>query len=1664
MKVGSSWLRRRALTASLGALFVLACSSEPADESDGTGVTADAQVDVAGADAGLDASGDADAKLETRCGTAADCPDDGDPCTAPPACANGACQAALPVDCPTANDTWCLANSCDPSTGVCALAPRHEGAPCEDGDPCHLATVCAQGACAGGVDVCACHDDGDCPPSADLCAGASYCDKATWPWQCADNPASQVVCATGKDTACSKATCEPSTGKCAPTALPDGAACDDGDPCTQGDTCGSGSCQGGATNTCVCQSDADCDAKEDGDLCNGTLFCNLTSGSCELNPATVVECAGGQDSACLKQVCFPKSGLCQLTPTEKLVQSCAGGFCGWVLAPPGAVTGTKIACDDGDACTQGELCAKGTCTGGTDTCGCKDDADCAKLEDGNACNGTLFCNQVTGQCAANPATRVVCPAGQDTDCSKGACHPKTAGQIAAGGCALVPVGLAKKVCDGPEGPSKCRWEAKPAGAAETADLPCDDDDVCTAGDTCKGGVCLPGAATCTCQSDADCPDDGDLCNGTPVCHKVDHTCQLDPTSVVTCKTVDDTACLKNLCQAKTGQCTLTAVHEGQLCDDGDPCSQSDVCVKGACAPGPNVCECVKDADCVVKEDGNACNGTLYCDKSGAKPACTVNPATVVVCGKQAPSPCLADTCDPSKGTCGFAPANDAGSCDDGNACTHQDLCAAGTCQGKALDCDDGNACTVDTCTPTKGCVYVFKLCADGNYCTADLCDAKTGLCSFSAAAMQGAPCNADSSGCTLNDQCKAGVCTVGAPAACKVGPLGACEQPVCVSTDATSYTCKVGLRPNGAPCDDGKPCTVGSSCQGGTCSGKGAEKLFWQSYTGPGGHGLLHAVAQHDDGDLVAVGRGWKTGGTKVWWVLRTTAAGAVRWSRTLSTGSKGFQEANAVHTDAVGHTWVAGSLSDNKAGTDLALARWDHKGALVSKHQVSDASHYDTARALVVTPGSTALLAGGRSEPGTIHPLAALLDPGGKLLWQTTRTSPLGTAPVVGAVQTKDGAFLLVGQGSKWQGFGKPMQYYSFVWRLDAAGKELAFARVGGTAGPMLTGIATRGARVLLSWVDKPGDYSNSRAWLAELRPDLGLLWSGLAGSAARVNALTFTTTGQLALAGTRRAKGSTFSLWAAGADTMGNPTWSQAPATSDPGDLKGAAALADGGAVFAGLRTAGGKSRGVLLRVDPWGHRSCGAAGGCVDKSAGACDDAKPCTRDWCDAAAGCKHTTLEGLRCDPNDGCTLMSACAKGACKAGVAGRLWVRGGPVGSGKSQHADSAALGDGDTVIAGQGIWNGQHRAFVRALNPWGEQRWLSAWTVGGKATHAVAVTPLGNHDVVVASAMSDGKTFGDLRRLSSGGKVVWAKNVGHFTKYRPLALTTYADGTFGVLHQPVSGGVDRVFVTRYNPDLSLAWKSGNSSPFVFGSYGGKPWQPWRAADGVTTGAHLYGPRMAAHADGSTTVAAGLQAGSSKIEAWIGKLAPWGGVLWHKRMGAGQSYHVFFMGVASHPDGGAYATGARNTTTQLGWMVRFSAAGKVLWERTLKGYGYALNAAAPLADGGLLVAGSKVVNGKQRPFLGVESASGALGWQRVWSDRLGYVGSVRTLGGGDLLVGLSDGPSQHATLMHTDPWGHEGCAKAGACLSKSCDDNDPCTVDACAASGGCSHTKVPCG
>ncbi|MBM4355378.1 MAG: hypothetical protein FJ109_16590, partial [Deltaproteobacteria bacterium] len=558
----------------------------------------------------------------------------------------------------------------------------------------------------------------------------------------------------------------------------DEATCDDGNPCTK-DSCD--------PNTGCIQESLDGGSCDDGDVC--TLADHCQEAACV---GTTIDCNDG--NPCTFDNCNPVGG-CNYT---------------FSAAP----------CDDGDPCTVADVCSQGSCKGFAVACDCTSDLDCLKLEDGDACNGTLFCDQgeVPYKCKVEPATVVVCPElkGEAAACAKSVCVAET------GQCETVPANEGKS---------------------------CEDGSVCTAWDSCKGGACMPGLAVgcddanvCTtdaCDTKLGCtyvPADGGPCDDLNECTTEDACLggMCKGTGSTECD--DSNPCTKDICLPGGG-----CQHEpaAVACSDGNACTLNDKCVDGKCIPGAmldcndgNVCTtdaCTGAGVCTHEPNAKPCNDFNECTAGDSCKGGACMPGLPVACDDG--NVCTTDSCNPATG-CAYVVNTLA--CDDGNACTLKDTCSKGGCTGgPAPSCDDGNPCTDDACEPAAGCKHTPNAkpcddlnacttvdvcaqgkcvgsappdCGDGNVCTDDSCDPVKG-CQHK---PNTAPC-ADGDVCTLGDVCGGGACVPGKPMACDDG--NECTLDGCDPVLACTHS------PLDGACDDGNQCTSGDACVAGKCQG-----------------------------------------------------------------------------------------------------------------------------------------------------------------------------------------------------------------------------------------------------------------------------------------------------------------------------------------------------------------------------------------------------------------------------------------------------------------------------------------------------------------------------------------------------------------------------------------------------------------------------------------------------------------------------------------------------------------------------------------------------------------------------------------------------------------------------------------------------------------------------
>jgi hypothetical protein len=744
----------------------------------------------------------------------------------------------------------CTLETCVVATGGCQFPLAPTGGACSDGNACTVNDICVAGKCQAGAQN-GCNDLNPC--TVDQCfptAGCSskvvdglVCDadgnKCTVTDACKGGgcqPGKAFSCDDGNP--CSSDACDPDSGTCSHVAVPADVTCTDSSVCTSGDHCADGSCVG---QPVACDDGNACSA----DACEPVQGCVHAAASGSLcddgNPCSLADtCAAGVCQAGAAKAC-PAQAPCQIAACNTVTGACA--------VVPAAAT----PCDDANPCTAGESCAAGACVGGK----------AANCDDGNTCT-TDYCVPTSG-CASAPAPAAceegslctagdqcqggTCVAGKTAVCgdglpctidiclpASGTCtHAATEGPCSDGNacttedaCAGVAcIGLPIVCSDG----NPCTVDFCTATGCQSVakPVPCDDGDACTLFDTCKGGSCAPGMAKA-------CSD------GNP--------CTADACAV-------DLGCVH----------TPTA----GACDDGNPCTTGDNCVAAACKSGQNLCACKDSSVCAKFEDGDMCNGTLAC-VSGL---CVLAPETVVTCPE--PTPCMFSTCVPETGQCATKAAPDGLACADGKACTVADACKAGACLGSAAPCDDFDPCTADACAEPAACTHTSlegKACDDGSACTVDEVCNNMKCHGNPAACDDGDPCTldlcsaekgclhppsssacSDGSACTVGDMCSGGLCVSGGASACDDGvdcTLDACKDGACVH-QAVAF---------GSGCWDGDYCTEQSVCtlkgcvalNKKNCSDGNACTLDWCTATGACQHAAAAVTATCDDGDACTTG------------------------------------------------------------------------------------------------------------------------------------------------------------------------------------------------------------------------------------------------------------------------------------------------------------------------------------------------------------------------------------------------------------------------------------------------------------------------------------------------------------------------------------------------------------------------------------------------------------------------------------------------------------------------------------------------------------------------------------------------------------------------------------------------------------------------------------------
>jgi|GEM_PF-807105 len=580
--------------------------------------------------------------------------------------------------------------------------------------------------------------------------------------------------------ACMEAACV--SGSCKAQPIKDGGACDDGWECTAEGTCKNGKCQKGTKGTgaackgkappgkvaeCVepaCKTDGSCAwtnisstaAKDcdDDNKCTKNDTCKL--GGCFGDIITAKDC--DDKNECTDDLCKKADGCVNINKADKTI------------------------CNDGNKCTDKTECTKGVCGGGVKvTC-----------DDKNPCT-TDSCDKADGCKFKVRQDGVTCDDGSkctDKDeCKAGICK----GQLKDD--AKAPNPCVKAKCNATSG--KTTFTPVADGGV------CSDGDACTIDDECQSGGCKGKALKC--NDSNDCTFDE--------CDKKKGSCVSVPLADGVTNCTDSNKCTSND-RCTGGVCNGDAYTKTGDCDDKNPCTNDACSPQTGCFYTPKAGLCSDNNPCTVNDkcDLGVCKGVAKNCNDG--------------------DPCTNDAClKDQAGKCGHTKFE--GPCNDNNKCTTNDICnKAAKCVGKDIDCNDNNTCTIDVCASDKGCTYINvkggTKCEDGLACTTqEVCD--SGKClvvkdNCTKCAQQsdctklddGDPCNGVIKCVTAGTKKVCDVDKKTIPDCAKLGD-GICSIGSC---NPKTGACLKKLKPDGAPCKDGSKCTEKTTCDKvGACIG-----------------------------------------------------------------------------------------------------------------------------------------------------------------------------------------------------------------------------------------------------------------------------------------------------------------------------------------------------------------------------------------------------------------------------------------------------------------------------------------------------------------------------------------------------------------------------------------------------------------------------------------------------------------------------------------------------------------------------------------------------------------------------------------------------------------------------------------------------------------------------
>ncbi|GEM_PF-2739729 len=482
-----------------------------------------------------------------------------------------------------------------------------------------------------------------------------------------------------------------------------------------------------------------------------------------------------------------------------------------------------------------------------------------------------------------------------------------------------------------------------------------------------------------------------------------------------------------------------------------------------------------------------------------------------------------------------------------------------------------------------------------------------------------------------------------------------------------------------------------------------------------------------------------------------------------------------------------------------------------------------------------------------------------------------------------------------------------------------------------------------------------------------------------------------------------------------------------------------------------------------------------GCTIGVAKTCDDGNSCTLGMCVKDKGCSYTTLTGIECEDGDLCTMGHTCdAKGSCAAApsqaVTSTVWNDNGTGGdlawipsTGERLLVGSRMPKDGTALVA--------HASMV---GPTGIPLWNRDYIAkGAAACHlSSAMTQTGMDEVVTVGwcQMAAATTITNADQAKDTG--VWLGRIA--------GGTGMANG-WSMVHDGKStkSGVMRMTGIEGKLYATVGWASADAIKDGVDAYAAVFDGTLKVAAQVKWGGVGNDAfHDVVQTSGGGFVAAGVNRDSSG--KGVGVLVAWDGKykkLWEAPLPLAK-FQTTLWTVTRDKDGGIVAGGGADVGQAGGTPPDYK--GWVVWMAPSKATFTPIMAAQlvlePIKP---KAAGYKGVNSALVRKLMVRPDNGVLAVGRTGASSAKSVhqdGAVWSIGADGKLAkawGLNSkgGESFNSVVWRQGQWRAFGTTRAANAnhwyevretpLKADCNDGNLCTVDACTAKSGCTHTSV---